>query len=421
MKALTLLVALSATLCTALFASDARAAQQPAIGPEPAWVMPAAMPAAPLVTHQGLRVLLHDQQVRFHAATTSVYQRRILRIDGEQGLEAMRHLALQWRSVSDQLTIHRFTLTRGGREHDLLAAVRAVLDEQQIRPSALRMDGEQTLGLPIGGLAVGDRVEVAYSIDRVEPVLGGHREMALDAGTSGGIDWLSIRAQWDEDAPMRLAGRNLPAGLQRAPGQAWLTAGPISPSPAARSLEISDFATWGDVAEIFVPLFDQARQTAPNSPLREQAARIAAATPNPARRAAMAVELVREEVKYLYVGLGEGNLRPMDADKVWQRGFGDCKGKVALLLALLDQLGIAAQPALVATRDGDGLDRRLPALGGFDHVIVRAQIGGQVVWLDPTREARQRYVWALPVRMGAGLEAIGPLRAAAAETGTAKP
>src|SRR5690606_38564673 len=95
--------------------------------------------------------------------------------------------------------------------------------------------------------------------------------------------------------------------------------------------------------------------------------------------------------------------------------YGDCKGKTVLLLALLKALGVEAEATLVSTRWGDGLDERLPMIGWFDHVIVRAVVDGQVYWMDGTRIGDRRledlipppYRWALPVRAdGAGLEAI---------------
>jgi transglutaminase-like putative cysteine protease len=160
-------------------------------------------------------------------------------------------------------------------------------------------------------------------------------------------------------------------------------------------------------------------------PLRGQIADIRAATSDPMAQAAMALTIARRDVRYLYVGLGQGNLKPMPADQVWLRGFADCKGKTALLLGLLDGLGIKAEAALVSTQEGEAMDRRLPSVTGFDHVIVRAQLAGRIYWLDPTAEMAAkdgaidlaampvpRYGWALPLRIGAGLEAVGGARSA---------
>lgn len=406
-KLIILMSALAASLpCVA------QAEEKPLVGLAPSWVVQASAPVqASQAGDAPLRVLLQDQQIWFHGGVTSLYQHRILRVDRPEGLQAMQRLSVQWRPDSDRLTIHAFRLTRGGRQNDLLAAVQEVLAHRTIHYGGLRMDGQRSLGLPIAGMQVGDVVEIAYSIDRSEPLLGGHHELSLDAGTRGGIDRLMLAARWDGDVAMSVAGRNLPAPLAQTPGRVQLmTDEPLGESKAARSIEFSDFRQWGDVAGLFVPLFAEARRSIDGSPIRTEAERIAALTPDPARRVAMALELVRERVKYLYVGLGEGNLRPMPADMVWQRGFGDCKGKTALMLAMLDALGIKAEAALVATRGGEALDRRLPALGGFDHVIVRAQLDGRVVWLDPTLEgqgASPRFGWALPVQRGAGLEPMG--------------
>lgn len=115
------------------------------------------------------------------------------------------------------------------------------------------------------------------------------------------------------------------------------------------------------------------------------------------------------------MGLDGGNYRPVGADKTWERRLGDCKGKAALLLALLRELGIEAEPMLVNSKGGDGTDQRLPTPAAFDHVVVRAKIGARNYWLDGTRLGDARldaldapaFRWALPLRAGpTTLEAV---------------
>src|SRR3546814_6567111 len=106
----------------------------------------------------------------------------------------------------------------------------------------------------------------------------------------------------------------------------------------------------------------------------KEAARIAAAHSAPLDRASAALKLVQRDVRYIYVGLGNGNLTPATAEETWQRRYGDCKGKTALLLALLARLGIEAEAVLANNSGGDdGLDERLPNPGMFDHVLVRSE------------------------------------------------
>jgi hypothetical protein len=69
-------------------------------------------------------------------------------------------------------------------------------------------------------------------------------------------------------------------------------------------------------------------------------------------------------------------------------------------------LGIEAQPVLVNNSGlDDGLDQRLPSPGLFDHVLVRATVGGEPLWLDGTLPPVARasaapvvpYRWVLPL------------------------
>jgi transglutaminase-like putative cysteine protease len=100
----------------------------------------------------------------------------------------------------------------------------------------------------------------------------------------------------------------------------------------------------------------------------------------------MALRLVQDQIRYVFLGMNLGGYTPASAETTWARRFGDCKGKTALLVALLRELGIDAEPALVSTTAGDGLDQRLPTLQLFDHVIVRARIDKTIYWLDGARQ-----------------------------------
>jgi tetratricopeptide (TPR) repeat protein len=154
------------------------------------------------------------------------------------------------------------------------------------------------------------------------------------------------------------------------------------------------------------PLFTKAATLAAASPLQAEIARIKAASPDPKARAEAALALVENQIRYVALAMDDGGYVPAAADVTWARRFGDCKGKTVLLLALLKGLGIEAQPTLVSSQEGDGLDQRLPSASAFDHVIVRATIAGKVYWLDGTRLGDLKlddirtpaFIWALPVQ-----------------------
>jgi hypothetical protein len=149
-------------------------------------------------------------------------------------------------------------------------------------------------------------------------------------------------------------------------------------------IQISAYPSWSTVSDQLHPLFQEARRLRDGSPLAAEADKIAAASADPGERILRALRLSQEKVRYVALLLGDGAYVPSSADETWERRFGDCKGKTALLLALLDKLGIAAEPLLVSNEYDDQLSERLPSVFMFDHVLVRAQAGGRTYYLDAT-------------------------------------
>jgi tetratricopeptide (TPR) repeat protein len=163
------------------------------------------------------------------------------------------------------------------------------------------------------------------------------------------------------------------------------------------------------------PLYVTDGLIAPGSPLAAEVAKITTAESDPLKRAALALQLVQDKVRYLFKGMDSGNYVPQTPAQTWTLRYGDCKAKTLLLLSILHAMGIEAEPVLASSQLGDLLQDRLPSPGAFDHVFVRATIGGETLWLDGTsggaRLADIRdtppFHQVLPVRAaGAGLMPI---------------
>ena len=189
------------------------------------------------------------------------------------------------------------------------------------------------------------------------------------------------------------------------------------PADQAADIQFTRFASWSEVASAFEPLFTRARKLEPGSGLAREADRIIAEKADPLDRMMAALQLSQEQVRYVALLLGDGAYVPTPAEENWERKFGDCKGKTALLLALLDRMGIAAVPLLVKSTEGEMLGERLPGIDVFDHVIVKARIGSQLFYLDPT-DYGQRSVdevsgsalgYGLPLVADGSLEKLPPV------------
>ena len=59
------------------------------------------------------------------------------------------------------------------------------------------------------------------------------------------------------------------------------------------------------------------------------------------------------------------------------RRFGDCKAKTALLLAVLAELGIQAEPVLVDSQGGDGANGDCPLRASS---IMSSSVPGSAAW-----------------------------------------
>lgn len=408
--------------CASLALGAAAAADKPIIAPPANWVRP-----TPLPTDDGklgeaaVRIVLQDQQVRLTPGGDDFYVETAVRIQTPQGLAAMGTISLPWKPETMTLTVHKLHVIRGGKVIDLLTDGHdfTVLRRENSLEYAV-LDGVLTATIQPEGLQVGDILDSAFTIHNADPAVKGLSQGALGGWPGVPIDHVRSRAIWPTGAPVRwrVTG-GLPPIKEQRQGDATEIAlaidnlQPIVPPKGAparyaitRTIELTSATGWEQVSSLFAPLYAKASAIRPGSPLDAEVQRIRAASPEPVRRAELALALAQDQVRYVFLGMNDGNLVPADAAQTWARRFGDCKGKTALLLALLQALDIEAEPAMVSSRLGDGLDQRLPTVGAFDHILVRATIGGKIFWLDGTRTGDRRlqdidvppFRWALPVR-----------------------
>ena len=404
-------------------------AQEVERAPTPAWVQSLATDAgAPAPDAAPIRVLVQDEQTRFTATGVDTYTLRRVRVQTTQGLGLLSTVSASWSPPRQSVQVHAVRIIRGDQVIDALDGQEFQLLRRENNLESSMLDGVITATLQPRDLRVGDVLETAFTIHDDGGVLGSHRELLDGLNVAVTIDHYRIRATWPADLAIRYQGIGdwASATPRRVGDLQVLEIEERGLQPARlpenlppryyfnRTVQFTDFRDWAEAAAVMQPLYARAEILEEGSPLRAEIERIRAENPTPAGQAAAALRLVQDQVRYVALAMGEGNYTPDSADSVWRSRYGDCKGKTALLLALLHGLGIDAVPALVSTRLGDGLDERLPLISWFDHVIVRATVDGQTYWLDGTRVDDRSlaevvpppFKWALPVRDGATLERI---------------
>lgn len=413
-------------LALVLLATTAHAGEVPLYAPSPDWVAaPLSIDLAKLTDAAPVPVVLDTQQ-RIADGTVWTWRESTSRVASTQALGQLGTIQLRWQPAHGDLTIHAVELLRGGTRIDLIAGKKpfTVLRREQQLESRI-LDGMLTATMPVEGLRVGDVLRVVTSTAQKDPVLKGKvQAMAplillpfrVQAARTRILWPKSLDLKWKamaegvaatpvdiktRDGDMRELTIVLPlAKPADLPGDAPLRFRPLP------LIEASSFGDWSTVAAVMAPLYVTDGLIAGGSPLDAEVAKIAAASKDPATRTAAALRLVQDELRYQLMGMESGNYVPVKPAESWASRYGDCKAKTLLLLALLHKLGITAEPVLASIGFGDIVMKRLPSAAAFNHVLVRATIDGQSLWLDGTGAGARLadlkdtppFGWVLPIR-----------------------
>ncbi|MFI4976728.1 MAG: DUF3857 domain-containing transglutaminase family protein [Caulobacterales bacterium] len=376
------------------------AAQALRYGPAPSWVQQVDAPAAPIPAGGGgSQLLLVDHQIRLGRGGEEMYSHVVSRVLNAAGLAANGAFQESWDPSTQVLTINHIRILRDGQWIDLLqGGAKMMVLQRETNLERFMLDGQLTATQQLDGLRIGDVIDIAVTYRHLDPAIGDISAAAMGLNFPGVASRARFRLTWSDEKPITwrvYPGMPSPT-VSHLDGRTELLidmANARAPSPPAQAparfamlgrLEATQFKSWGDVAGAMAPLFAKAEILAADSPVKAEAASIRAAAATPERQASLALAWVQRNVRYELVGMNDGGFVPATADQTWARRYGDCKGKTVLLLAMLHQLGIEAEPVLVNTKAGDSVTESLPHLV-FDHVMVRAHIGGRWYFLDGTR------------------------------------
>lgn len=413
----------------ALWAPPAIAAEALKFAPPPAWVHPQPLPAAK-PTAAPVAVLLEDQQIAFERGKVTSYTDDAIRIQNAQGLAA-GNLAIVWQPATDTVTVNKLQIRRGDKVIDVLAGGQTfTVLRRETNLDAATLDGTLTATIQPEGLQEGDILEMATTIERSDPVLKGHVEAMFGAWNGLPIQSAHAAVKWPSELHVNVRQTpNLPAARKSsANGMNALELSGENVEPlvlpggapgrflVGRLAEATDFGSWSDLANLMLPLFRDASAIPASGLLHDEVEKIRGPSSDPKGRAAGALALVQDRVRYVALLMGQGGYVPASAEQTWSRRFGDCKAKTALLLGILHALGIEAEPVLVQAKLGDMIADRLPMISLFNHVLVRAHIGGKDYWLDGTRTGDADldsikipdFAWGLPLVQRAELVRMIP-------------
>lgn len=368
------------------------------VEPAPKWVSAVPMdPQAP-VARAAMHIALDDHQTRIDRDGVARYVHRVRVINESAGLTTASQIRIDFDPLYQKLALHDISVWRDGKRVNKLDPKQLTLLHRETQIEAQVYDGRLTATRVLDDLRVGDRIEWSYTLRGSNPVFG-ERFVDMDwtSTTSGPVAVYQYRLLAPEARPIRLkttgadytVEEETHAGVRetivRRRNIAQLEIDPSVPASAYLPEQVSwsEFADWSEVARWAQALFAKAQDPAPEVVAEAEAIRAQAATP--AGQLRLALDFVQTQIRYFGTEIGEYSHEPAAPAKVLGQRFGDCKDKTTLLVALLHQLGIEAQPALVSTFFLDAVADMQPSPLAFNHVIARVEFEGKPYWLDGTR------------------------------------
>lgn len=365
----------------------------------------------------GLCRLLQDVQIDLTGPEVAWHFRNANHVVTQAGAETAAHVSIDFDPHFQSLDIHFVRVLRGDEVIDRtnIESFDVLRRERDLERRIL--NGRLTAALLLPDVRPGDVVEICVTLYGEHPVLRNRY------GAWTGFDGLQPvvetrhRVRHLTGRPLAIKNVNDPPNpeiitadgvtdlrwrAERRPRVHWEEFAPPWAIQGA-AVQISDYASWTEVARLFTPLYDD--RTVPKE-LLHAIDDLASRYSTPEARAAEALRYVQKRLRYLALSLREGGLTPRSLDAICAAGYGDCKDAARLFTAVARGLGLDACPALISTTYSPVLNTMLPDGTIFNHCIARLRFGAKTYWLDPTMRPQsgnldrvvQPYSgWALPL------------------------
>ena len=364
----------------------------------PAWVQASpAQPAHPWTGTSSMRYLLVDSQINLAGQSPQTFTRSQVTARDQAALADIANIRIDFNPAYESLTLHEVGVTRSGVRRNKLIGAKFQLLQRETQLDRNIYGGLVTALLIVDDVRLNDVIDVSYTVTGANPIFKGKYAAVFALNTTVPADVRRVRIEYpsertlahkvvgiDEKVTTASKGKNsvLELVVSSRP--------PITPEDRVTQwaqvypeLQVSEYPNWAAVEAWATEHYQVPRQLSPE--LFKLAETIRSESATPEEMAASVLRFVQAEIRYFAIATGISSYKPSPPDVTFARRYGDCKDKTLLTIALLQQLGIEARPALVSLSRQRQVSQWLAMPHAFDHVITQATINGQTYWLDATR------------------------------------
>ena len=342
--------------------------------------------------------LLDDGVLRFEADGRGLRTyRQIIQILTPEGAERWGEQTFGYTAGREKLTVNWIRVVR---PDGTVIADGPTHEQESLAPVALEApvySDSKVRRVSIGGVAPGTILDFSWTTEQLQPILPGD----FFSGWRVTTGRLVRRSRFIVDVPELLQPR-LKEENWRQPRRVTTVGGrrtyvwavndvqPIPTEPFAATpndvwvgITVAGRIGWTDIARWYYGLSKDRYALTPA--LEARLAEIVAGARSLDDSLRAVHRWVAQDFRYVSLSLGLGGYQPRTPAAVLDARYGDCKDKATLFIALARRMGVRAYPVLLAA--GGGVDRELPSISQFDHMIAAIeQPGGGYHYADLTSE-----------------------------------
>lgn len=404
----------------ALLAVCWAAAPQAAAGDAPGWMHALVNTPLPVHDEKTDAVLLYSEEIvtvqsaeKIKTLTRAAY--KILRPGGRE----LGTVVIPFSAETKITSLHAWCIPAQGKDYEVKEKDGAEVSLPAVPGSELITDVRvKVLRIPASepGNIVGyeyeqqDRPYVLQDIwyfQGTSPVREAKYSLQLPAGWEYKASWLNnaeVKAvaagsgqwQWTVNDVKAIKQEEAMPPMRGIEGQMV-----ISFLPPAGTRGNKGFENWREMGNWYRELTNGRRDATPE--IRQKVASLTSTAPAPLEKMRALANFVQREIRYVAIELGIGGWQPHPAGGVLTNRYGDCKDKVTLMGAMLQEIGIESYYVPIYTERG-AVTAEMPAhVGGFNHAILAIKLPegvadgslgavlqhpklGRILFFDPTNE-----------------------------------
>jgi hypothetical protein len=246
----------------------------------------------------------------------------------------------------------------------------------------------------------------AWDFQRMSPVRESHYFLQIPPGWEYKASWLNYpevrptqaennQWQWVVSDVKAIREEDDMPPVRGVAGQMIVTFFP--PGGAAADA----FASWRDMGNWYQNLTSGRRDA--SAQIKEKVTALTASAATPLQKMRALAQFVQQDIRYVGIELGIGELQPHPAPDVFVHRYGDCKDKATLMSSMLREIGVDSFYVVINTERGSITPDKPPHVGGFNHVIIAIKLPegvtdpslvatmqhpkqGRLLFFDPTNE-----------------------------------